>query len=112
MTRTPPIPRRTTASSPLRHNLFDDDAIVLRDMAYTVTLVSPLDTHSVTVSYPDMPYLGIWHMPRMDAPYVCIEPWRSLPAAAGQLTVFEQKPDLVRLAAGQTYRNRWTISFT
>lgn len=81
-------------------------------MAPTVTLESPQDTHSVTVSYPDMPYLGIWHMPKMDAPYVCIEPWRSLPAAADQLTVFEEKPDLVHLEAGQTHTNRWIISCT
>lgn len=48
----------------LRHDLFDDDAIILREMPRTVTLASKKGTHSIEVSYPDMPYLGIWHWPR------------------------------------------------
>lgn len=94
---------------PLRHDLFDRDAIVLRDMARAVTLETPGGALSVTVSYPDMPYLGVWHMPRTDAPYVCIEPWLSLPARRGESTVFEEKDDLVRLAPGEIYRNTWTM---
>lgn len=93
----------------LRHDLFDEDAIVLQDMAKAVRLESG-DGHSVTVSYPGMDYLGIWHWPRTDAPYVCIEPWCSLPATQGQFTVFEEQKDLIRLEAGKTYRNTWTIT--
>lgn len=94
---------------PLRHDLFDDDAIVLRDMAREVTLESPGGSRSVTVSFPDMPYLGLWHRPKSDAPYVCIEPWLSLPSRRGEITDLEKKEDLVRLPAGQTYRSTWTI---
>ena len=94
---------------PLRHDLFDDDAIVLRDMAREVTLEAPESTHGVTVSYPDMPYLGIWHWPKKDAPYVCIEPWTSLPAKRGEMTVFEQQQDLIALEPGAEYRNSWSI---
>lgn len=94
---------------PLEHALFDEDAIVLAGMDRKVTLEAPGSARSVTVSYPDMPYLGIWHWPRTDAPYVCIEPWASLPARHGETTVFEQQPDMIRLDAGNTYRNRWTV---
>lgn len=93
----------------LRHDLFDDDAIVLRDTAREVTLEPRQGGRSVTVSFPDMPYLGIWHWPGTDAPYVCIEPWRSLPAREGEITVMEEQEDLVRLEPGKTYTNRWTI---
>ena len=37
----------------------------------------------VTVSYPDFRYLGFWHKPKTDAPYVCVEPWTSLPSREG-----------------------------
>ena len=93
----------------LRHDLFDEDAIVLRDMAREVTLLAPGGRRSVMVSFPDMPYLGIWHWPKTDAPYVCIEPWVSLPSHQGQIAVFEQQKDLIRLESGETYRNTWTI---
>ena len=96
----------------LRHDLFDDDAIVLRDMAREVTLECGGDGHAVTVKYPGMQYLGIWHWPKTDAPYICIEPWCSLPADAGKITVFEEQSDLIALEPGKTYENHWTISIS
>ena len=105
-----PYPLKDGCSIPLSHFLFDDDAIVLRDMCREVTLESPLDGHSVTVTFPQMPYMGLWHTPKTDAPYVCIEPWLSLPANAGETTVFENRPDLVHLDAGKTYSNKWSIA--
>lgn len=94
---------------PLRHELFDEDAIVLRAMSREVTLEAGDGGHSVTVAFPDMPYLGIWHWPKTDAPYVCIEPWTSLPARHGQVACFEKQKDLICLEPGKIYRNRWTI---
>lgn len=105
-----PLTLEDGCSLPLSHSLFDDDAVVLRDLCREVTLESPLDGHSVTVKFPRMPYLGLWHMPNTDAPYVCIEPWLSLPAYAGETTVLEDRPDLAHLAPGETYRNEWSIA--
>ena len=105
-----PFPLEDGCVLPLAHSLFDDDAIVLRDMAREVTLEAPGGVRSVTVAFPDMPYLGIWHRPKTDAPYVCIEPWRSLPARRGETAVLERQADLVHLAPGETYVNRWRIA--
>ena len=62
----------------LSHELFDQDAIVLRETKNTVNLKSNNSAHSIQVSYPDMPFLGLWHPPRTNAPFLCIEPWLSL----------------------------------
>lgn len=107
-----PFPLEGGTVLPLRHGLFDGDAVVLKDMARTVTLETPLDGHAVTVRCPQMPYLGFWHMPHTDAPYVCIEPWCSLPARAGATVVFEQQEDLLRLAPGGLYTNDWSIEIS
>lgn len=93
---------------PLRHELFDQDAIVLRDMTREVTLEADRGP-SVTVRYPDMDYLGIWHMPKTDAPYVCIEPWCSLPSTQDQIAVLEEQPDLLHLNPGACYETTWEI---
>lgn len=106
-----PFPLEDGCLLPLAHSLFDDDAIVLRDMARSVTLEAPGGARSVTVTFPDMPYLGIWHMPRTDAPYVCIEPWRSLPARRGEIAVLERQENLVHLAPGKRYENHWQMTF-
>ena len=105
-----PFPLEDGCVLPLAHSLFDDDAIVLRDMAREVTLEAPGGARIVTVAFLDMPYLGIWHRPKTDAPYVCIEPWRSLPARRGETAVLERQADLVHLAPGETYVNRWRIA--
>jgi galactose mutarotase-like enzyme len=94
----------------LKHDLFDEDAIILKNMAREVTLRSRISSHRVTVSYPQMPYLGIWHWPHTDAPYVCIEPWSSLPSRQDVVEEFTCKSDLVQLESGHTYDNTWTIT--
>lgn len=93
----------------LRHDLFDDDAIVLKHMARKVRLGSEKGTRSVTVSYPDFPILGIWHRPNTKAPYVCIEPWSSLPSRSGIVEELSLQADLIHLEAGKTYSNTWSI---
>ena len=95
---------------PLQHSLFDHDAIILKDMPHTVTLGSQKDEKKVTVAFPDMPYLGIWHAPETDAPFVCIEPWSSLPSTDGVIDEFETKPDFITVEPGETYTNNWSIS--
>lgn len=104
-----PLKLEKARDLPLRHDLFDNDAIVLKNMAREVTLFAPGGSRSVTVSFPDMPILGIWHWPKTDAPYVCIEPWSSLPSRKGRIEVFEEQEDLIRLKSGGTYRNEWSI---
>lgn len=94
----------------LSHDLFDNDAIVLRNMADEVTLKSDKGTRQVKVSYPDMSYLGIWHAPKTDAPYVCIEPWTSLPSRQDVVEEFKYKSDLVRLLSSEQYVNTWEIA--
>ena len=93
----------------LRHQLFDEDAIILKNMAREVTLRSKASANSVTVSYPKMPYLGIWHWPHTDAPYVCIEPWSSLPSRQDVVEELSCKSDLVQLDPECVYDNTWTI---
>lgn len=94
----------------MHHNMFDDDAIVLQNMSNEVTLKSDRGTRSVTVSYPSMAYLGFWHAPKTEAPYICIEPWTSLPSRQDVVEEFSNKSDLVRLEAGKTYKNQWSIT--
>lgn len=104
-----PFPLEKGRVLPLRHDLFDDDAIVLKNMDHQVTLEAEDGRRSITVSFPQMDYLGLWHCPKTDAPYVCIEPWCSLPSFKGRIAVFEEQQDLISLPPHETYRNDWFI---
>lgn len=94
----------------LEHSLFDNDAIILRDMARAVTLKSDKTKRAVRLCCPEMPYLGIWHTPKTTAPFLCIEPWLSLPSRDGIHEELLCKNSLITLPAGETYHNRWSIS--
>lgn len=96
---------------PLRHDLFDQDAIVLKGAGHQVRLESPGSGRGITVTFPQMDYLGLWHTPKTDAPFLCIEPWSSLPSTKGQMAVLEEQPDLITLAPGGLYQNTWQIAF-
>lgn len=95
---------------PLKHSLFDEDAIVLQNMARQVRLRCTKHDKYVQVSFPEMPYLGLWHKPKTDAPYVCIEPWSSLPSREGIVEDFSKQPDLITLLPGKEYTSRITIA--
>ncbi len=94
----------------LHHGLFDRDAIILKNVSREVTLSSKKSGKGVRVSFPDMPYLGIWHWPKTDAPYVCIEPWSSLPSRQDIVEDFYCKSDMLRLAPAHTYENTWSVT--
>ncbi len=81
----------------LRHDLFLIDGIFMSNLCQQVTLKSDKSRRSILFSFPDMPYLGIWHKPRTEAPYVCIEPWCGLPSFDGQVDDIENKADMFRL---------------
>lgn len=105
-----PWPLADGVRVPLAHDLFDLDAVVLKGMPRQVTLCSDKSRRSVTVDYPDMPFLGLWHAPHKDAPYVCIEPWASLPSRSGVTEDLAAQPHIIHLPAGETYTN--TLTFT
>lgn len=105
-----PYPLEEGRYLPLRHDLFDRDAVILKNTPSRVTLRSRKGTRAVTVTYPGMPFVGFWHKPISSAPYVCIEPWVSLPGRQDIIEDFGEKEDLVRLAPGEVYQNRWSIA--
>lgn len=94
---------------PLRHNMFDHDAIFLSETSGEVTLKSKNGGKSVCVSYPDMKYIGFWHKPYTEAPFVCIEPWTSVPAYDSVIDKLETKRDMIHLKSGEIKRAEFII---
>ena len=94
----------------LQHTMFDHDAIVLERMAKMVRLYSENGSRHVRIEYPQMQYLGIWHAPKTEAPYICIEPWSSLPSRRGVIEDLETQNNLIGLEKGQIYSNTWSIT--
>lgn len=106
-----PYPLVDSRKLPLSHHLFDIDGVFLSRTSGKVTLKSDLSNRSVTLVYPDFPYLGLWHKPRSEAPYVCIEPWCGLPSPDGKIEALEEKTDCFRLAPGKEKSLAFSLEF-
>lgn len=104
-----PYPLQDGRRIPLRHDLFDDDAIVLTGTPKCVALRSEKGSRGVRVRFPQMPYIGFWHAVKKPAPYVCIEPWSSLPSRQDVVEELSEQPGLVHLKGKGVYRNTWSI---
>ena len=108
--KTEPFALRDGKYLSLTHNLFDNDAIFLTGAAEGVTLKSDKTGKYVHLSYPDMKFVGLWHAPKTEAPYMCIEPWTSVPAIDNVVDDFETKLEMNRLAPGASYTNSFSIT--
>ena len=94
---------------PLAHSLFDNDAIFFESEAGAVRLKSQVSGTAIEVSYRDMTALGIWHKPKSDAPYICIEPWHGIPSLDGRVDDLKTKADMIALNVNNSYKNSYKI---
>lgn len=104
-----PYPLQNSKEIPLTHRLFDDDAIILQNTARQVTLSGPKG-HGITMDFGDFPYFGIWHRPQTCAPYVCLEPWSSLPGRQDVTEELACRSDLIPLEPGKSYTACWSVT--
>lgn len=81
-------------------SLFEAGSMFFCDTPKTAVLMKKDSNRRITISFPDFPFFGLWKMP--GAPFLCMEPWTSMPAMHGEATELTEKPDLLRLPAGET----------
>ena len=92
----------------LRHELFDEDAIVLQSMADRVTLKTDQGSRKspcIILSF------RIWAfgMYRNNGSLCMCGAWTSLPSRQGIIEDIRFKPDLIRLKEQEEYCNCWSI---
>ena len=96
---------------PLSHKLFEIDGIFLSRMDSTVTLKSNKSARAVTLEYPGMPYLGVWHPSACEAPFVCIEPWCGLPGYDGEMEDIITRHDTFHVLPGKVQTMQFKMTF-
>ena len=93
---------------PLTHELFIKDALIFKDLkSRKVTLKSKKSKQTLSVSFEDFPYLGIWAKPNGE--YVCIEPWCGIADKFDTDQRFETKEGIVQLEAGAVFEVTYVI---
>lgn len=91
-----------TNTLPLQHGLFNDDALVFKDLtSKKVILKSKIHGSILSVTYNDFKYLGIWAKPNGD--YVCIEPWLGIADNENTNQNLKEKEGILNLEADKTF---------
>lgn len=98
-----------TKTIKLAHELFDNDAIFLYNVPKKITLFSAKGSRAVTVRFDKMKYIGLWHAPKKPAPYVCIEPWNSIPSKDGEIDNLLTKREMIHLDTGCVHKTGFSI---
>lgn len=94
---------------PLEHHLFNEDALVFKDLkSRTAILKSKLNGEVLKVSYPDFSFLGIWAKPNGD--YVCIEPWMGIADHENTNQDLTNKEGILKLDAQKDFVATYSIS--
>ena len=98
----------------LDNSIFDDDAVILSGVK-AATLESPDSERSVSVTFPDAKYVGFWQPMHTDAPFLCIEPWQSLPASDAPdgtpIDEISARKGFIKLEPGKSYNFTCTFIF-
>ena len=64
----------------------------------------------LSLSFPNAPYVALWQPANTAAPFLCIEPWCTLPGLDEKDTVWEQEPGMLRLLPGEHFLHKLDIS--
>ena len=92
---------------PLRDDWFARDALVFERPASRSLRYAGDGGRSLAIGWRGLPHLGVWTKP--GAPYVCIEPWASLPAETAAPEALTERPDLLMLAPGASAQVSMTV---
>ena len=83
---------------------------VLCEIPSSVTVENEVGDRRIVMDWgADLPYLTLWSP--AGGPFVCVEPWTSIPSYYGQETELTEKQDLVHLPAGETRVHTFRMQF-
>lgn len=107
----PPKPLlRSTRLLPLSKELFQEDALVFKNLtSTTITLKSDKTPRGLLFDFADFPFLGIWAAKNAD--FVCIEPWCGIADSIDTNQQLTDKEGINRLTPGDIFERTWTLTF-
>jgi len=101
----------TDVDLPLQYGLFKEGLFAYETTgATTCTLHSNKTSHSVAITYDNMPYLCVWSPTPKNAPFVCIEPWVGLPDNTKATGKLAEKFGIQKLEALTSSQTGFTIT--
>jgi len=97
-------------SLPLRHELFEKDAIILDQLASkSVQLLSKKSGKGLEFDFADFENLVLWST-NNKGPFIALEPWTGISTSAEEGDFFEDKKGVIQLAPQETRSHQYRIT--
>lgn len=94
---------------PLRDNMFDKDAWVLKDLrSSNVLLQNRQGDYKLDFQFPGFSYFGLWAP--SGAPFICLEPWCGVNDTQQHAGNLMQKEAIVALEGQGRWRRTWSVT--
>jgi galactose mutarotase-like enzyme len=101
---------QTNTSIQLNREFFVNDAFILETKGEnSFSILSDQTDHCVSLSYTDLPYVGIWTTYPTEAPFVCIEPWNGIADTLDATGKIEDKLGINRITPSDIFKSSYTI---
>lgn len=95
---------------PYSNELFDAGSLFFTEMGDHVTLKSDVSGRFVRLDFKGFPVLGFWHAEDTGAPFLCIEPWESVPSYHDAVDALETKAMMHHILPGTSYTKAYSIT--
>jgi galactose mutarotase-like enzyme len=93
---------------PLSHELFYEDAIVLKNMqSNNITIGCTKHDHGIHFNFENFPFFGIWAS--KDANFVCLEPWCGVADSIHHNQQLTNKEGIITLAPNANWQHNWNV---
>jgi galactose mutarotase-like enzyme len=94
---------------PLLHELFYEDAIILKDLKSTqITIANKNNNHGLDFHFHDFPFFGIWAA--KNAPFVCLEPWCGIADNTKHNQILQNKEGIQQLMPSKIFSRSWSVA--
>jgi len=90
---------------------FNNDAVIMKGLTSSKISLKNKGTGKtlLTLDYTGFPYLAVWSKP--NAPFICIEPWKTTADNVNGSGIFKKKTDILLLEPKKEYECKYTVEF-
>ena len=93
---------------PLTHQLFYEDAIVLKNMlSNSITVGCTKHDHGIHFNFENFPFFGIWAS--KDANFICLEPWCGIADSVQHNQQLINKEGIITLTPNTNWQHCWNV---
>lgn len=102
---------QTNATIAFTRDLFENDALIYETIGLNAfTIASDKSPHQLTLSFNNLPFVGIWSPYGKEAPFVCIEPWSGIADSVDASGELSEKFGIQKLGIKEEFSSKYAIT--